>query len=349
MPASIEKPAAAQDSEHVQVLRTRRQKTSGALLILERFGLVFVLIGLIIGFSILRPSTFPTLDNWQTILVSQSVIAMGALGLVVPLVGGRFDISVGANLGMCSIACAAVMAKTSLPLSVAVLVAFSIGTLVGFTNGFIIGFLGVSSLIATLGTATIMTGLVSLYTSGIPISDGISSALTTLSVDDTLGVPKIFIAVLLVSVAVWYLLSQTAYGRRLAAVGVNPVAARLVGISVRRTVVLSFAASGALAGLAGVLAVAQQGNGNPQLGGVEFILPALAAAFLGATVFSPGHYNIPGTLVGVLFVGTAISGLALLGVAPWVEQVFNGCAVIAAVSLSQYFRRQRTGEAEIGS
>lgn len=348
MTPSGESPSVDQTAQAPAPLSSNSRRSS-ALLILERFGLLFVLILLIVGFSVLRPSTFPTLANWQSILVSQSVIAMGALALVVPLVGGRFDISVGANLGMCSIACAAVMAKTSAPLSVAVVAAAGLGTMVGLINGFIVGFLGVSSLIATLGTGTIMTGLVSLYTSGVPISNGISSTLTNLSVANVLEVPEIFVAVVVVALAVWYLLSQTAYGRRLAAVGANPVAARLVGIRVRRTVVLSFGVAGMLAGLAGVLAVAQLGNGNPQLGGVEFILPALAAAFLGATVFSPGLYNIPGTLVGVLFVGTAISGLALLGVAPWVEQVFNGCAVIVAVSLSQYFRRQRTGESVVGT
>ncbi len=65
-------------------------------------------------------------------------------------------------------------------------------------------------------------------------------------------------------------------------------------------------------------------------------------------MFFPGQYNIPGTLLGLLFVGTAVSGLALLGVAPWVEQVFNGSAVVIAVAISQYFRRQRTGATDIG-
>ena len=78
------------------------------------------------------------------------------------------------------------------------------------------------------------------------------------------------------------------------------------------------------------------------------MLPALAAVFLGATTFTPGKYNIPGTVLGLIFIATAVSGLALMGVQPWVTDVFNGGAVVVAVGLSALFKRRRTGTAALG-
>ena len=103
-----------------------------------------------------------------------------------------------------------------------------------------------------------------------------------------------------------------------------------------------------LAGVAGILQIAAQGAADPQVGGITFILPAIAAAFLGATTWRPGRFNVPGTLIALLFLGTTVSGLALVGTEPWVTDVFNGAAIIVAIGLSAQFRRRRTGELEIG-
>jgi ribose transport system permease protein len=78
---------------------------------------------------------------------------------------------------------------------------------------------------------------------------------------------------------------------------------------------------------------------DPTIGGINILLPALAGAFLSVSAFTPGKYNVPGTVIGLLFVATIVSGLAYLGAQPWVEPVFNGCAVVAAVSLSTILGR----------
>ena len=348
MPATLhDTPATTETDQAKDTISRAAGSRSRILENLERFGLVAVFAVVVIAFSAARPSTFPTLANWQSIFVSQSVLAVASLAFLVPLIGGRFDISVGANLGMCSIACAAVMSHGG-GLVLAIVVALALGTTVGLFNGIVVAYLGVSSLIATLGASTVIGGLVELYTNGVPIGNGISTVLTNLSVKNILDVPEIFVAALIVAGAVWYMQAQTPFGRRLTAVGVNATAARLVGIPLPRTVLRSFLLAGLLAGIAGVLAVSQQGNGNPQLGGVELILPALAATFLGATAFWPGRYNVPGAILGLLVVGTVISGLSLVGVAPWVQDVFDGLILIVAVAVSQAFRRQRTGEMAVG-
>jgi ribose transport system permease protein len=315
---------------------------------LERFGLPIILVGVVILFSILRPDTFATAANWRGIAVSQSVLMIAALALIIPLIGARFDVSVGANLGLCGIAAAALMSKTSLPLAAVVVLTIACGTTVGVINGLIVTYLGVSSLITTIGTGTIIGGIVTGYTKGIPISTGISPKLLNLGVDDILGVPALFITALVVAGITGYVITQTPFGRYLTALGSNPNASRLTGLPVERLVVLSFVGAGALCGVGGLMQVAAEGDGNPQIGGIPFILPALAAVFLGATTIRPGRYNVLGTLIALFFIGVTISGLALVGTSPWVTDVFNGVALVFAVAASAHFRRRRTGTRVLG-
>lgn len=316
--------------------------------LLEKFGLPILFVVVIVVFTLMLPNTFASGGNWRTIATSQSVLAVVAMALLFPLITGRFDISVGANTGLCSIVAAAMMADFDLPMVVAIVSALVVGSVIGLVNGLLVAYLGINSIITTLGVSTVIGGIVQAYTKGIPINAGLSPALTGLSNQLFIGVPVLFVLMLVIAAAVWFILDQSVPGRNLASVGSNEKAAALIGISVRKTVLLSFVASGLLAGVAGVLQVASQGNGNPQVGGIGFMLPALAAVFLGATTIRPGSYNLVGTVIGLFFVGTTISGLSLMGVESWITDVFNGMAVIIAVGLSAVFRRRRTGAAGIG-
>jgi ribose transport system permease protein len=326
----------------------RRAPGLGLSTLLERFGLLGLWILLIVVFALALPTTFLTGGNLRAVTMSQSVLAVMAVALIFPLVGGRFDISVGANAGLCSIVTATAMSRFGLSLPVAILLGVIVGMLVGAFNGVLVAYFGINSIIATIGVSTVITGIIQAYTQGIPISSGLSPVITTLSSRLILGVPALFVIMIVLAAVAWFILTQSAYGRFLAAVGSNENAAVLTGLPVRRIITGSFIMSGAFAGLAGVMQVAAQGNGNPQVGGITFMLPALAAVFLGATTFRPGTYNVPGTVLGLFFIGTAVSGLSLLGAQTWVTDVFNGTAVIVAVGLSAHFRRRRTGTSMLG-
>jgi ribose transport system permease protein len=326
----------------------REHSTSGPADFFEKFGLPILFVVVIAVFSLLDPRTFATISNAQTIMSSQSVLAVTALALMIPLVTGRFDISVGANLGMSAIVTATAMSRFGLPLVVAVILGILCGSLVGLFNGVLVSFLGINSIITTLGTTTVIGGFIQAYTGGIPISSGLSPILTNLSIDRIVGIPVLFLVMVVVGLIVWFLLQQAKVGRYWVAVGSNEHAAGLVGISVRKILCSSFIVGGVLAGVAGVLSVASEGNGNPQVGGIPFILPALAAVFLGATTIRPGSFNVLGTLIALFFLSAVVSGLTLSGAQPWVTDVFNGSAVILAVGLSAYFRRRRTGAASTG-
>jgi ribose transport system permease protein len=148
--------------------------------------------------------------------------------------------------------------------------------------------------------------------------------------------------VVVVVLAGWYLLGHTPFGRYLHALGSNTRAAQLVGINVSRLVLISFLTSGALAGVTGVVIVAVN-NGAVISAGPQLLFPMLTAVFLGATTVSPGRYNVIGTVIGVLFVAASVSGLVLAGAADWVNDVFNGAALIVAVAISTFLARQRRG------
>lgn len=317
--------------------------------LVERFGLVLLLLCVVALFGMLRPDTFASYANFRSIATSQPVMAVAAIALIVPLIGGRFDVSVGATLGLSAIAAASAMSHFDLPLPVAIIIGIGLGGLIGCLNGVIVAYLGVNSIIGTLGVATILGGIATGYTNGIPISSGLSPVLTNISIQSVAGLPVLFLLMLAIAVLSWFLLTQTPYGRNLAAVGANAESARLVGIRTRRVVMQSFVTAGLLAGAAGVLQIGSQGNAGPQLVGIPFILPALAAAFLGATTWEPGKFTVQGTIIGIFFLGTTISGLSLIGIQPWITDVFNGSAVVLAIALSAQLRRRRTGSLDIGS
>jgi ribose transport system permease protein len=314
------------------------------LAFLEKYALAVLFALLCLFFSVYGSTaeTFPSLANIRNIFGNESVVAVAALASIVPLTCGQFDLSVGAVLGLSSIVTGSAAATHHLPVVVAVLLGVLFGALVGVFNGWLVAYRGVNALIATLGTSTLVAGLVSQYTHDQVLSVGIPASLTNLGSGQLLGVPRTVYAVVLVAVLLYYLLRHTPYGRYLASVGASPTSARLVGLNVPRMILSSFVLSGALSGVAGVLLLARAGTANPQVG-PGFTLAALSAAFLGATTIRPGTFNVLGTLIGVLFVAVSVNGLVLAGAADWVEPTFNGAALLVAVTLSTAIARRRAG------
>ena len=195
--------------------------------IAERAGLTVLFLILIGIFAALRPDTFATLANARSIGVTESVIAVLALALLPPLISGRFDVSVGANMTISAIICAALIGYHGWALGPAILAAVALGTFIGVLNGVMVAYFGVNSIIGTLGAATIIGGLVAAYTNGIPVSENLPPTLTNLSIQTVLGIPDLFILMIVISVVVWFVLTQTPFGRQpLEAVGSN-LAARL--------------------------------------------------------------------------------------------------------------------------
>ena len=306
----------------------------------ERYALVGFLAVLVVLFAALPATadTFLTVANVRNLLANEAVLAIAALAAMVPLVAGRFDVSVGAVLGMASVA-AAKLIGAGVPVVLSILIAVGLGAVVGVVNGAIITFARVNSFIITLAVATFITGLVSLVTNDQIITD-VPTSLSHFGSGNTLGIPSPMWVLVAIAVVIALVLRFTVFGRRLLLIGSNPGAAELVGIRVRRSVWASFVIAGALAGAAGTLQLARTGAANPQVG-PDYTLPALAAAFLGATTIRPGQFNVLGTIVGVFFVAVMVNGLTLAGAADWVDPVFNGVALAIAVTVSGLLARHR--------
>ena len=309
---------------------------------LEQYALVLLLVGVCLFFGIYSGTSdvFFSLGNCRTVGGNQAVPVVLALAVVVPLTCGQYDLSVGANAGLCSIAAASISAKHHCPLLLAIAATVAIGGAVGLINGLLVARCGLNSLIATLGTTSVVAGVVSWYTNNETIINGIPESLTNFGNTNVVGVPYVVLPVIVIAIAVYYMLEHTPFGRYLASVGSNSESSKLVGIRTERVVLGSLVTSGLLSGMAGVLLLARLGSATPQTG-PGYTLAALSAAFLGSTAIKPGVFNVPGAIVGVIFVAISINGLGLAGAADWVQPTFTGLALILAVAISLTIAKRR--------
>lgn len=342
-PSEPVSPSAA-DTDVAPDAAPRRLRRPELLPTVERYGLLALLAGCIITFSALPKSSdlFASKANLVNILGSQVSLCVVAVAFTLPLMVGQLDLSIASIAGLASIGTATAMSRFHAPLAVAVVVGILVGVAAGAINGFLIAYLGLDSIIVTLAGMTLIAGLVQWYTDGLSINTNISSKLTDFGSLQWFGIPRITYLLVAVALVAWYLIEMTPFGKYVRMIGSNRSAARLVGLPVRSMIFTVFLISGALAGVTGVLLTARAGAANPQEG-PGLLLSALAAVYLGATAIQPGKFNVIGTIVGVFFLAVAVSGLTLLGVPPFVGDLFNGGALLTAVALSRVFGRARGG------
>jgi ribose transport system permease protein len=129
------------------------------------------------------------------------------------------------------------------------------------------------------------------------------------------------------------------YGRQLAALGASRRAAELLGLRTKLLILSTFVLSALLAGVAGITQLSVEAAANPTSGGFGLVVSAITAVFLGATCFRPGHFNVGGTIVALLFLAIGVSGLSLVGLEAWVQDVFTGVSLIIALGVAAFFRR----------
>lgn len=301
---------------------------------LSAYAFVGLLLASAVFFSLYPETsdTFPTDANIQTLISSNSVIAIIALAALVPLVAYEFDLSVGAIAGLSSIFVADALSNGT-PIPLAIGLGIAIGASVGVINALLITQARVNAVITTLGTSIIIAGIINMKTEGSAITGNIADSFTDFGTGTTFGIPRPAFAMIAVAGLVYYMLVHTPYGRYLYAFGSNRAAAALVGIRTNWVLGMTFVISGTIAGAAGVLQVARAGSADPRVG-ETFTLPALAAAFLSAAAIKPGRYNVGGTLVAIFFLAVLNSGLNLAGAPEYIASYVNGAALIIGVALA---------------
>lgn len=307
--------------------------------LIERSALVLVWIAVIILFGVLRPEQFLSFSNFAAILGSQAVLVVLVCALIIPLTVGEYDLSIASTLLLSQMLIGVLNTVHDVPLTILIPLCLLVGAFIGFLNGAFIVLFGIASLIVTLGIGTLISGIVLLISKGQTYA-GISTALTDAVVGTRLfGVPLGFYYGLLLVIALWYVFEYTSVGRRLLFVGRGREVARLNGLRVDRVRWGAFVASGTIAAAAGIVYAGTTGAADP-VSGETYLLPAFAAAFLGTTAIMPGKFNPWGSFVAVYFLVTGVTGLALFGLQAWVQDVFYGGALVAAVTLSQLARRR---------
>jgi ribose transport system permease protein len=238
-------------------------------------------------------------------------------------------------MSLSSVVCAWLLIHTGIPIPVAVVLTLLTGAGVGVFNSLAVVGLKIPSLIATLATWLIADSL-SIAVSGnrTITSARVSGAFTRLTRTNFHGFSLPFFYALALMVILGVFLTQTAGGRNVYAVGFDSQVARLAGVRVKGVQVLALICSGLIGAFAGIVLTAKLSSATPSSGN-PYLLPAFAAAFLGATQFRAKRFNAVGTIIAVYMLGTGQYGLLLASAPQWMPNVFQGIALVAAIGLTQ--------------
>jgi len=303
--------------------------------ILRNYGTVIAFVVLFVVLS-LTSSAFLSLRNLHNIVDQSAHIGIVACAMTIVIIGGCFDLSVGATFAI-SGSLAAIIARAGYT-EIGILTGLLVGLVLGLINGGIITLLRINSFIATLATSLVIRGLALVLTGGllIIVSDPKFALLGQGRFLEIKYPVFIFIGFVVIT---WFILSRTTFGRYVYAVGGNAEAARLSGVRVGLIRTLTFCLTGLAAGLAGVITVSRIAQGVADIGtGVE--LDAIAATVIGGTSILGGEGAIWRTVVGVLLLRLIGNGFNLLNVPPFYQSIFQGVIIIFAVSLDTLSRRE---------
>jgi ribose transport system permease protein len=316
------------------ILRDSSTMRDGAGL-LERYGGVILLVVLIVVFALAK-STFLTSANFLGIAQNQSVQAVLSIGLLFPLAAGVFDVSVSGSMTLAVVFVTEMFQGTAghMPIWAAIILTLLVMVLAGLLNGLLIVKVGIDPFVATIGTGSVLQGVAEALGNGQTIISHIPRSFVSFGIAKWFGLPVNVLIVAVLAIVVWYVFSLTPLGRAIYATGASRDAARLAGIRTGRIIVCAYVLSALGAGIAGILFAAGQGAGPPDTG-TAFLLPAYATVFLGATIIRPGRFNVWGLIIAILIIAVGINGLELLGAPFWVQDLFEGVALIAAVALTR--------------
>lgn len=317
----------------------RRARARAWGLRLGPWGPLVVLAFGVAVFSALRPEIFPTLDNFRGILSEQAILVIAALAVTIPLICNQFDLSIGSTIGFVALLVAGLQHFSHLPWQAALVCGVAAGALVGLVNGWLVAYVGIHSFIATLGTGTVLLGIMLWYSKqGQIIYQDIHPDFVALARTKIGGVQLPAFYMLAIAAALWFVLAETPFGRYLSAIGGNREAAEVAGIRVKRHILWALTLCGALAGVAGVLLVSRAASAQSS-GGDSFLLPAFAGAFIGSATLRRGEFHVFGSLVGVYLVATIVTGAFVLGAEAYVSPIISGVALVVAVAGNRAYGR----------
>ncbi len=330
-----ESPAIAPDTSSVAqpagssaAPRRRRAQPIGRWAVFGTYLLIVVVVFL------LRRETFSEWATWQGILQQSAIPVIVVVGLTITLIGGDFDLSIGAVLGFGMALSIVFMAEVGISWPLACLLALAICAVIGVVNGVLVTRLRVNSFIGTLAMTSVVAGIDAKVTGQETISTGVPVEFADVGIQAIFGMSVAFWLAVIASIVLYVVVSHTEWGRFLYATGENSTAARLAGVRVRAIRTWGFVAAAAAAGAGGILLASQNASYYPGAGG-GYLLPAYAAAFLGTAV-GAGRFGVLASVFGVIFLQTLQTGLTVLNVEPWIVLVVQGLVLVVAVMVSAF-------------
>jgi ribose transport system permease protein len=302
---------------------------------LRQYGIIFAFLAVFAILSLLTDA-FATTRNMLNVLDQASQVGLAALGVTMTIIGGCFDLSLGAVFAASGCA-AAIIAGFGYP-ELGLLVGILLGLLLGVGNGLVVTKLKINSFVATLATGLIIQGIAYVITNGllIQIKD---ERFSTLGRGYLLGVKNPIYVFFGFAIVVWFLLSRTSFGRYVFALGGNEEAARLSGIRTDLICTLTFAISGLSAGLAGVIGASRISTGQANVGD-SLTMSAIAAVVIGGTSILGGEGAVWRTLFGVLLLQLISNGMNILDIAPFYQKIVQGAIILFAVALDAIRQRR---------
>ncbi|MDA8297285.1 MAG: ABC transporter permease [Actinomycetota bacterium] len=314
----------------------RRRLGAAARGRLWAYGIWAVLALLVLVLVAVSPS-FRTSTNLTNILEQNSMLGIVALGMLVMMVSGGFDLSVGA-VGATSAVVGAYLSAHG-GLWAAIPGALAVGLLVGLANGLLIARARINAFVTTFAMASVVTGIMFVATSASPINAN-AGWLVTLALDRIGGIPYAFIAYVLVALLTGFALSRTKWGHYVYAVGGNREASFLSGVPVVPTQLAAFIYGGLCAAIGGLILLGQSDIGQPS-SATDWPLTAIAICVIGGVSLMGGEGRLHGTIAATFVLGVISNGLNLLNVSPYIQPTVTGAVILIAVALDRVSRRRQ--------
>ena len=318
----------------------------------------FALIVIIAVFSFLSPYYF-SLSNFLTMASHVAIFGILAIGMLLVILNGGIDLSVGSTLGLAGCFAGFLMQGVTLssfgvilypPVWAVVVLTCALGAVVGAVNGVLIAYLRVPAFVASLGVLYVARGIALLMTNGLTYNNlggrpelG-NTGFDWLGFNRLAGIPIGVIVLAALAIVCGLVLSRTAFGRWLYASGGNERAADLSGVPVKRVKIIVYVLSGVCAAIAGLVLSSQLTSAGPTAG-TTYELTAIAAVVIGGAALTGGRGTTRGTMLGAFVIGFLSDGLVIIGVSAYWQTVFTGAVIVLAVLMNsiQYGRRTKSG------
>ncbi len=317
----------------------------------------FALIVIIAVFSFLSPYYF-SLSNFLTMASHVAIFGILAIGMLLVILNGGIDLSVGSTLGLAGCIAGFMMKGVTLdafgvilypPVWAVVVITCALGGVVGAVNGVLIAYLKVPAFVASLGVLYVARGVALLMTNGLTYNDLDGSpelgntGFDWLGFNRLAGIPIGVIVLAVLAIIFGIVLSRTAFGRWLYASGGNERAADLSGVPVKRVKIIVYVLSGVCAAIAGLVLSSQLTSAGPTAG-TTYELTAIAAVVIGGAALTGGRGTVRGTMLGAFVIGFLSDGLVIIGVSAYWQTVFTGAVIVLAVLMNsiQYGRRTKS-------